>query len=266
MGIDLVFRKQGNGMKGKIINFCRKAYESTPKGLARFLQNMLAVLFNNNLTLLGILMGTDKAWWGHCYTPHYMMHFRRYKYKKIKLLEIGVGGHDDPNKGGNSLRMWKYYFPFARIFGIDIFDKSTLQEPRIKTLKGSQVDEDFLQEAMNIIDGADIIIDDGSHINEHVIKSFKLLFPLLNDGGIYVIEDIQTSYWPNLGGGGDDSSMNFFKSLIDGMNYKEYLIPDYGPSYFDKNIISMHFYHNIIFIKKGNNNEESNLVRNGRFK
>ena len=35
----------------------------------------------------------------------------------------------------------------------------------------------------------DIILDDGLHINRDVIKSFEVLFPLLNDNGIYIIED-----------------------------------------------------------------------------
>jgi demethylmacrocin O-methyltransferase len=59
--------------------------------------------------------------------------------------------------------------------------------------------------------------------------------------------------------------MDFFKSLADCLNHQEYLIPDYKPSYFDKKIISMHFYHNLIFVYKGDNNEKSNLVRNGKF-
>lgn len=77
------------------------------------------------------------------------------------------------------------------------------------------------------IGGIDIIIDDGSHINEHVIKSFSILFPLLNMGGIYAIEDLQTSYWDesfgHWGGSQDLSaahtSMNFLKSLTNGLNY-----------------------------------------------
>jgi demethylmacrocin O-methyltransferase len=189
-------------MKEKFINFCRKTYESMPPKPARFFQNILAVILGNNLTMLGILFGTDKAWWGHNYTPHYMTHLRKYKYKRIKLLEIGIGGHEDVNKGGNSLRMWKYYFPLGQIFGIDIFDKSALQEKRIKTFKGSQIDKDFLNKTLNNIGDVDVIIDDGSHINEHVIETFKLLFPLLKDGGLYVVEDTQTSYWADYGGGG----------------------------------------------------------------
>jgi hypothetical protein len=189
-------------VKNDFINFCRKIYEGMPPKLARFIQNIIAIIFNNNLTVLGILFGTDKAWWGHNYTPHYMTHLRKYKYKKINLLEIGIGGYEDANKGGNSLRMWKYYFPFGRIFGIDIFDKSSLQERRIKTFTGSQIDKYFLNETLNKIGTVDVIIDDGSHINKHVIETFKLLFPVLKDGGIYVVEDTQTAYWPDYGGGG----------------------------------------------------------------
>ena len=50
--------------------------------------------------------------------------------------------------------------------------------------------------------------------------------------------------------------MDFFKSLVAHMNYREFLRADYVPSYFDKHIIGVHFYHNIVFIFKGHNNTE----------
>ena len=76
--------------------------------------------------------------------------------------------------------------------------------------------------------GVDIVIDDGSHVNEHVIKSFRTLFPFLTEGGIYAIEDTQTSYWPKFGGDSYDlnkenTTMSFLKSLTDGLNYEELL-------------------------------------------
>ena len=113
----------------------------------------------------------------------------------------------------------------------------------------------------------DVIIDDGSHINEHVIETFNLLFPKLKDGGIYVIEDTQTSYWEEYGGDSKNlcnpkTMMNYFKSLTDALNNQEYIIPNYKQNYFDKKIVSMHFYHNMIFIYKGNNNEKSHGVVN----
>lgn len=244
-----------NSLKSKL-SFRQK------KKLKAIINSLKSFGKRNDLTALAKLYGTDK-WGVHFYTPHYQLHFKPYKYKKINLLEIGVGGHESPFEGGNSLRMWKQYFPYAKINSIDIFDKSNLQEKRIKIFKGSQVDKEFLYGLIEKIGNPDIIIDDGSHVNEHVIETFKILFPLLKDGGIYVVEDSQTSYWPAFGG--DDTNLNnpstllnFFKRLTDSLNYQEYVLPITGPSYYDKKIISMHFYHNMVFIYKGDNNEISN--------
>jgi hypothetical protein len=140
-----------------------------------------------------------------------------------------------------------------------------LQEKRIKIYKGSQVDKEFLENTTNEIGGIDIIIDDGSHLNEHIIETFKILFPKLNDNGVYVIEDLQTSYWENYGGDSKDlnnknTAMNFMKSLTDCLNHQEIQDIDYNATYYDKKIISMHFYHNLVFICKGNNNENQDII------
>jgi hypothetical protein len=217
-----------------------------------------------NLEKLAILYQTDKLS-DHNYIQHYDQFFRNFRNNKLNILEIGVGGYDDPNLGGNSLRMWKYYFPKSMIYSIDIYDKSKLQEDRIKIFRGSQTDEKFLHRIYDKIGSLDIIIDDGSHENNDVIKTFKILFPLLNQNGIYVIEDTQTSYWPKFGGDSDNLSnpktaMNFFKALADSLNYSEFIKPDYKANYYDKNITAVHFYHNLIFIFKGKNNEGSNTI------
>jgi demethylmacrocin O-methyltransferase len=222
---------------------------------------VIGLFWGRDLTKLAIIYDTDK--YGiHHYTPHYQKYFRKYKYKKIRLLEIGVGGYESPDKGGNSLRMWKRYFPFGRIFSIDIYDKSPQEQKRIKIFKGSQVDQEFLSYILKDIGEIDIIIDDGSHINHHVIESFQFLFPKLKKGGIYVVEDTQTSYWERFGGDSKNlenpkTTMNFFKKITDSLNYKEFMTEDYSPSYYDKNIRSIHFYHNLIFIFKGDNNDST---------
>ncbi|TXG38859.1 class I SAM-dependent methyltransferase [Seonamhaeicola maritimus] len=236
------------------------------KHLLKIINILLKKFYTFNLAKLGLMFNTDKAV-GHFYLPHYQKHFRPYKFKKIKLLEIGVGGYEHPNYGGHSLRMWKSYFWYGKIFSLDIHDKSALEESRIKIFKGSQVDKMFLNMVLRQTGELDLIIDDGSHINEHVIETFKILFPKLKDGGIYVIEDTQASYWKDKGGDSENlnnpkTMMSFFKSLADGLNHKEFIIPDYTPSYFDQKIRSMHFYHNLIFIYKGDNDEPSNLVVN----
>ena len=229
-----------------------------------------AFFYPFNLSKIAEIHKTDKFGY-HFYTPHYQNHFKKYKFNRNSVLEIGVGGYEDPFIGGNSLRMWKSYFPFSKIYALDIYDKSFLQERRIKIFKGSQIDFGFLETITKEIGDIDLVIDDGSHINEHVIESFKYLFPKLKKGGIYVVEDTQTSYWNDYGG--DSSNFDnkqtiygFFKSLIDGLNNEEFIIENYQKTYYDKHIISMHFYHNMIFIYKGDNDEMSNKVRHNKFK
>lgn len=245
-----------------------KFTELQRRRIRRVINYVKSIGRTHDLTFLAKTYKSDKWGW-HSYTPHYRNHLKKFKYRRINLLEIGAGGYDDITAGGESLRMWKRYFPFGKIYSIDIYDKSFLEENRIKIFKGSQMDDAFMHEVIKTLPHLDIIIDDGSHINDHVIHTFKLLFPILKDGGVYVIEDVQTSYWEDYGGDSSDlknpnTIMNFFKSLTDSLNYNELIRPGYLPSYFDKNIISMHFYHNLIFIHKGANTEESNLIKNNK--
>ncbi|NDG83802.1 MAG: class I SAM-dependent methyltransferase, partial [Proteobacteria bacterium] len=223
-----------------------------------------------SLTDLAIRHQTDK--WGlHFYTPHYERHFQHLRDEKINVLEIGVGGYEDPHKGGESLRMWRDFFPNASIYGIDIHNKSPHEGDRIRIFRGSQVDEAFLKRVVEEIGGIDLIIDDGSHLNSHIIETFKILFPLLKQNGIYAVEDIQTSYWNNYGGDSYNlkrrgTAMNFFKGLTDSLNFMEIDRPSYEPTYFDRNITGMSFYHNLVFIQKGANTETSNWVVNNRMR
>jgi hypothetical protein len=239
----------------------QKISVSSRRKLRNLIGDTIGVFFSSNLNILGRLYGTDKIG-GHSYTPHYMTHLKYLRDKKINLLEIGVGGYEDPNSGGNSLKMWKKYFPYGQIFGLDIYDKSSLQENRITIFKGSQVDKEFLYKITSEIGKINIIIDDGSHLNNHVVETFTLLFPKLINGGIYVIEDTQTSYMDYCGGDSKDlnnpqTTMNFFKSLTDTINSKEYDIQNNKTDSLNYNINSMHFYHNLIFIYKGENSHKS---------
>ena len=197
------------------------------------------------------------------YIPHYHRHFGPLRKKKLNILEIGVGGYKSPHDGGNSLRMWKDYFPNSTIHGLDLYDKSALAEERIKIYKGDQCDRDCLMKIYNDMGGIDIVIDDGSHYSEHVTSTFKILFPLLAEHGIYAVEDTQSSYWKFAGGDGRDlknpsTLMNFFKDLTDGLNYQEVPRLDYQPTLLDHTVVAVHFYHNLLFIEKGHNEKRSN--------
>lgn len=112
--------------------------------------------------------------------------------KNITLLEVGVG------KGG-SLLLWRDYFPFGTIVGIDIRLPSEFQPAeRIHLFQGSQTDRQFLSRVSNEIapGGFDIIIDDASHIGELTKIAFWHLFDNhLKPNGLYAIEDWGTGYW-----------------------------------------------------------------------
>jgi hypothetical protein len=232
----------------------------------RYLAGPVGLVFRGDLPRLAMIHGTDK-WCEHWYAAHYARHFRHLRKKKLTLLEIGIGGYEKPQQGGASLRMWRQYFPNATIVGLDCFDKSPHAGKRIRIYRGDQTDEEFLRQMVAEVGRPDIVIDDGSHINRHVLKSFEVLFPLLADDGLYVVEDTQTAYWPSFGGSSDNllsapTSMCLLKGLVDGLNHEEFIKPGYVPSYYDLNITALHFYHNLVFIQKGRNREGSNLVRN----
>ena len=178
----------------------------------------------------------------------YEKYFSSLKNSKINILEIGV-------EGGDSLRIWREYFTNANICGIDI-DKKDFKIDNTEILQGDQSDKNFLKTLIDKYKNFDIIIDDGSHQAKHINTSFKFLFPYLNNNGIYVIEDLQTSYFPRYGGSRINlnkkkSSMNFIKSLTDTINYEKNDRPFYKKSDFDGHIKSIYFHQNIAFINKG---------------
>lgn len=212
------------------------------------------------LTRLAKEYRTDKAGL-HRYTRHYGRHLGHLRDQEFNLLEIGIGGYARQRTGGASLRMWKAFFPGAEIVGLDIRDKSFVDEDRITTVQGSQDDEELLHRINEKYGPFRVIIDDGSHRPEHIRETFRILFPLLAANGIYVIEDTQTSYWPQFGGAVDrtdpTTTMQLVKDLVDGLNHKEFLDEGYEPSYTDTHVVAVHCYHNLVVIEKGHNRERS---------
>jgi hypothetical protein len=136
-----------------------------------------------NLHNIGLKYKTDKAT-HHNFLNFYEKKFKDLRYDKINLLEIGF-------LKGNSIKTWLDYFENATIYCIDIIDVDFVH-PRFKYTKISQEDENlmFLFEDNYF----DIIIDDGSHMTSHQIKSLQLLWCKLKIFGYYIIEDLHTSF------------------------------------------------------------------------
>jgi hypothetical protein len=152
--------------------------------------------------------------WVH-YLPIYERHFAPYRGSALRFLEIGVSQ-------GGSLDMWRKYFgPQAVIYGIDVDPVCAARvDPPNQVRIGSQDDEMFLRSVAAEMGGVDIVLDDGSHIASHQRATFQTLFPLVSDGGLYVIEDTHTAYWaPYEGGyGRKGTAVDIAKQLIDDLH------------------------------------------------
>ncbi|WP_051334760.1 CmcI family methyltransferase [Bradyrhizobium sp. Ai1a-2] len=137
--------------------------------------------------------------------------------RPVNVLEIGV-------QNGGSLEVWASSFPKARkIVGVDVNPKCVdlkYSDPRISIVVGDAAHPDIKAAIAAKCAEFDIIIDDGSHHSRDVIRAFAHYFPLLSDGGLYVVEDMHASYWKTFEGGlyYPYSSLAFFKRLTDLIN------------------------------------------------
>ncbi|MGW0581438.1 class I SAM-dependent methyltransferase [Streptomyces sp. NPDC002920] len=223
--------------------------------LFRAVQAVIAAASDGPVSLdeLAARYGSDK--WGalHFYTPHYARHFGPMRYEPIRILEIGIGGYDSETLGGESLYMWQRFFPRGLVYGLDIFAKPGVTGPRIRTVVGDQNDPAFLRELAETAGPFDIVVDDGSHVNEHVRTSYETLFPHVRPGGFYVIEDLHTAYWPEFGGelppGSSATTTGLLKDLIDDLHRCELAEGDERPAGNHPSDISI--YHNLAVLRKG---------------
>ena len=165
----------------------------------------------------------------------------------VRFLEVGVAD-------GGSLQIWEKYFgPTASIIGIDI-DPSCSLLPEVGHLVriGSQTDAKFLHSVVLELGGLNVVLDDGSHVGQDQLETFVTLWPLLEDGGVYVVEDLHASYWSEFNLDPTESFLQQSVSLIESMylSYapaqKSRIIDTVGST-----ISSIQFFDSVIVIKKG---------------
>lgn len=200
-----------------------------------------------NLDEIGKKHGTDKSSIHHNYLVHYQAEISMYFQSMIKgddlqtkLLEIGV-------QGGKSIHTWEEAWP-GDVYGIDI-DSDCLDIPFKRAIIElvDQSDIGALEDFGTRHGPFDVIIDDGSHQQEHQKKTFCTMFPYyLKPGGLYVIEDIACSYERYWGGGykAKTSTVEFVKDQID-----ELCCAIWGGTN-PFGIEAIHFYKGVIFIWK----------------
>jgi hypothetical protein len=170
------------------------------------------------------------------YAADYQRHFTQQRGASFTLLQIGIGGEGPDGPDGSSLRMWKRFFRQAQIVGLDLDDKSSLEEKRILPYQGNQIDAELLRSIARKHHHLKIIIDSGSRHPEHTRATFAILFPLLTDGGYYAIERATT--------------MDMIKDFLDSLNDREF--GDHRPRcYTDYHVVAVHCYPDLVIIEKG---------------
>lgn len=200
------------------------------------------------LDQLAIKHQTDKASTHHNYTEVYEKYLEPLRDQSIVLVELGWGGYEFPDRGGQSARMWLDYFPVAKIICVEIHKKTNLpDDSRFSMINLSQDDKSL----PNLIGEPDVIIDDASHHNPETIRSFEMLFPKLKSGGLYFVEDIDSS-WAEWAEGDPDwssvesyTTVNYFRRSVNDVNNE--LVPHYTQQF---EVKAIHFYKNLIVIEK----------------
>ena len=195
--------------------------------------------------------------WLH-YFDIYHRHFASFREQPITLVEFGVFH-------GGSLQMWKHYFgPRARIVGVDINpDCESLAEEQIEIQIGDQSDRAFLRSLGTELGEIHILIDDGGHMMRQQIATLEEMFPAVVEGGVYLVGDLHTSYWPEYGGGyarrlplglrwAPPSFIEYSKGLIDSLHAWHSRKPErLTVSDFTRSARSLHYYDSMLVIEKG---------------
>lgn len=193
---------------------------------------------NNNKRLI--------AKWNH-YFDIYDRHFKQFRDKEIVILEIGISQ-------GGSLQMWKEYFGNkAKIYGIDVDPRcKRFEEENIEIFIGSQSNRKFLRKIKDTIPPVDILIDDGGHTMIQQKVSFEELFDHVKENGVYLCEDLHTSYWSSFGGGYKrlGTFIEYSKGFIDKLNAyhtREWYLK---ANEFTRTVNSLHYYDSVLVIEK----------------
>jgi hypothetical protein len=202
--------------------------------------NPLAEYFRNNPGRL-----IDK--WHH-YFEIYHRHFAAFRGRSPVVVEIGV-------YHGGSLEMWRHYFGRgARIVGIDLDPRCRLFEgDSVSVMIGDQADRKFLSQVRARYPHVDIVIDDGGHTMAQQITSFEELYPHIQPHGVYLCEDLHTSYYPPYGGGyrRDGTFIQYATRLVDQLHAWYSTEPDrFRVDEITRSTHGLHFYDSVLVVEK----------------
>jgi SAM-dependent methyltransferase len=183
----------------------------------------------------------------HHYFAVYHRHFERFRGRSPVVLEIGVFN-------GGSLQMWRHYFgKGATIIGVDINPAcAQFAEEQVEVVIGDQGDRGFLRELRRRFPRVDILIDDGGHTMAQQVATFEELYLHVDAEGVYLCEDLHTSYWPKFGGGlrRPGTFIECSKDLIDRLHAWHFAGAEAASDEITRSTYSLHFYDSILVVEK----------------
>ena len=185
-------------MKDKLQQF-KKRLENSTAPMDVYVRGKVEEMLardETTLDILGIKHGTDKAslidekkglHLGHEYLRHYEFFFSAFREREMSIVEFGCFR-------GQSLRLWKEYFPHAEIYGVDISKEAQrYEENRIHVIIGDVTKQRTYEKLERALGNKspDIIIDDASHAWGDQRITLELFWKMLAPGGLYVVEDLE---------------------------------------------------------------------------
>jgi hypothetical protein len=212
-------------------------------------------LVNRPDVLVSVYGGTDKG--EHGYMPFYRHHLKRERLRRRLVFEIGVGGYESQFSGG-SPAVWRDYLLFSTVVGIDIHEKARRFGRRVHFRQADQNQPSDLLKIVREFGPPNIVIDDGSHVGEHIWTSFRTLWPIMPADSLYVVEDLSTSYYPEYGGGSpprETTGVGLAQRLADDVQALDSTFvthPGLGsrdPGVFDS-AAEIHVYPGLFFVRK----------------
>jgi hypothetical protein len=222
-----------------LINECYRLAFYLSDQWAEMAENPLFARFSANRAAIVL----DK--WVH-YFPIYTRHLERFRGRSVNVLEVGV-------YRGGGLDLWSSYLgPEAKLVGLDI-DEAAVRavKGRFQVVLGDQADPDVLRKINDDYGPFDVVIDDGGHTMDQQIVTIETLFPLLNDGGVFIVEDTHTSYWTAFGGGLHEptSFVEWTKPRIDDLHSRHHAGIDRS-SVWATEVDGMHWYDSVVVLDK----------------
>ena len=194
---------------------------------------------------------TDKHYEHNYFNLIYNELFKNVYLDVKKFIEVGIYDCE-------SIKLWRDYFINSEIIGFEYNLPYSLERlgdtsrERMTFIDGDQSKEEDLIKFSETYSNVDVILDDGSHKMRDQQITLAKLFKMLKSDGIYILEDLHTSFevvmpekaWCGWGDSSKTITLNMLESFKEtGKIESDYMTQD-EMDYLSENIKSVEIYKN----------------------